>query len=84
LILSGLSAGALYAASAGGSAEAPPEADPAAVDTYLAQLAETVPPPPAATLAARREQPKDSDQVKAAGRADRAEPVVGAAFSVIR
>lgn len=84
LILSGLGAGALYAAAAGQPAGTRADADPAVVDRYLAQLSETVPPPVATKLARRDERPADPLLRKDAAKADRAEPVVGAAFSVVR
>jgi hypothetical protein len=83
LILSGLGAGALYAATLGQPDAAPPPVDPAAVDAYLAGLSETVPPPPATALA-RVAQAPDNDNAKSAAKLDRAEPMVGAAFSIAR
>jgi len=84
LILSGLGAGALYAATLSPAAPAEQAADPAAVDRYLAQLSEEVPPPVAAKLAREAQPPRDSERTKELAKADRAEPVVGAAFTVIR
>ena len=85
LILSGLGAGALYAATLAPAAEQTEQAaDPAAVDQYLAQLAETVPPPVATKLARAATIPDDRERAKDLAKADKAEPVVGAAFSVIR
>lgn len=86
LLLSGLGAGAIYAAigAVGGGGEPAEAPDPAAVDTYLAQLAETVPPPPEAALARDGNKVEDPDVIKAAGRADRVEPVINSAASVIR
>jgi len=81
--MSGLGAGALYAVTLGQSGTTEPQVDPAAVDSYLASLSETVPPPPATALA--REAPKaDADTAKSAAKLDRAEPMVGAAFSIAR
>ncbi len=84
LILSGLGAGALYAATATPAAKTEQAADPAAVDAYLAQLSETVPPPVATKLARETRSPSDSDRTKDAAKADKAEPMVGAAFAVVR
>jgi cell wall assembly regulator SMI1 len=84
LILSGLGAGALYSASLDSARDAEPAADPAAVDRYLAQLSETVPPPVATALAREAGQPKDPNLTKRAAKLDRAEPMVGAAFSIVR
>lgn len=83
LILSGLGAGALYAAAADRPPETATAVDPAAVDRYLAQLSETV-PPPVATALARETEPQDSALRKDAAKADKAEPVVGAAFAIAR
>ena len=84
LILSGLGAGALYSATLSPSTPTEQAADPAAVDRYLAQLSEEVPPPVAAKLASETPVPSDSDRTKALAKADRAEPVAAAAFTVIR
>lgn len=84
LILSGLGAGAIYAATATGGEQAEPAADPAAVDRYLATLSETVPPPAATKLARETAQLGDNERAKAMAKADRAEPMVGAALSVVR
>ncbi|HEX8644605.1 MAG TPA: hypothetical protein VF702_11915 [Allosphingosinicella sp.] len=84
ILISGLGAGVLYAASLDSDPGAPAPADPAAVDRYLAQLSETMPPPVATALAREAEPPKDPDLVKRAAKLDRAEPMVGAAFSIIR
>jgi hypothetical protein len=85
LILSGLGAGALYAATLSPAAPTEQAADPAAVDRYLAQLSEEVPPPVAAKLAKETPPPSsDSERTKALAKADRAEPVAAAAFTVIR
>lgn len=84
LILSGLGAGALFAATAGQPEDTSADADPAVVDRYLAQLSQTVPPPVATKLARRNEAPADPLLQKDVAKADRAEPVVGAAFSVVR
>ena len=85
MILSGLGAGALYAAAVSqqpAASERTP--DPAAVDRYLAQLSETVPPPVATKLARETPAPKDPELAKDAAKADKAEPMVGAAFAVAR
>lgn len=84
LILSGLGAGGLYAASLDRTQQAAPAADPVAVDRYLAQLSETVPPPVATALARDAEPPRDPKLAKSAAKLDRTEPMVGAAFSVVR
>lgn len=84
LILSGLGAGAIYAATVTGGQEAEAAADPAAVDRYLATLSETVPPPVATKLARETRPADDPDRAKDAAKADRAEPMVGAALSVVR
>jgi hypothetical protein len=84
LILSGLGAGALYAATVSPAEPTEQAADPAAVDRYLAQLSEEVPPPAATKLARGSAQLSDSERAKALGKADRAEPMVGAALSVVR
>ena len=84
LILSGLGAGALYAATLSPSAPTEQAADPAAVDRYLARLSEEVPPPVAAKLARETPPPSDRAVAKDVAKADRAEPMVGAAFTVIR
>ena len=85
MIVSGLGAGALYAATLSPSVPTEQAADPAAVDRYLAQLSETV-PPPVATKLAREAAPAPADPARAKdlAKADRAEPMVGAAFTVIR
>jgi hypothetical protein len=83
LLLSGLGAGALYAVVAAQPPEQEPSADPAAVDRYLAQLSESV-PPPVATKLAREQVPTDPTMAKDIAKADRAEPMVGAAFAVVR
>ena len=57
-------------------------ADPAAVDLYFAQLAETVPRSPAAELA--KPPPEDPKLAKAAARVDRVEPIVGGVLSIAR
>ncbi|HEY0013482.1 MAG TPA: hypothetical protein VGB79_11615 [Allosphingosinicella sp.] len=84
LILSGLGAGALYAATMATVQPTDTAADPAAVDAYLAQLSETVPPPVATKLAREAPQSQSPELAKEAAKADRAEPMVGAAFSVVR
>ena len=61
-----------------------PVVDEVAVDRYIAQLSETVPPPPATRLAKDTPQPKDEDAAKDAARADRAEPVVGVVLGLAR
>ena len=58
------------------------DGDPRAVETYLAQLSETVPRP--AEAAIRSEGPKDPASAKRAAKLDRAEPIVRGVFSVAR
>jgi hypothetical protein len=84
LILSGLGAGALYAATLSPAQTTETTADPAAVDSYLAQLSEAVPPPAAARLADQAPRPADPQRAADPAKADRAERMVGAAFSVVR
>ena len=83
MLLSALGTGAILAASLDRPPQEPPRVDPAAVDTYLAQLSETMPPPVAATLA-RETPPPDPALVKRGARLDKVEPVLGAAFSAVR
>lgn len=82
LILSGLGAGALFAAASDHGDEPPSPVDHAAVDQYIEQLSETLPPHPANARAT--ETPEDPKLAKAAGRLDRVEPMVGAALNVVR
>ena len=81
LVLGTFAATLLVAAPSGDRSEAS-AIDPAAVDRYIARLSETVPRPPTAKLAT--EPPEDPKLAKSAARLDRAEPVVGAVFAVVR
>ena len=80
LILSAAGAAAVIAIPSGGGTEAA-EADPAAVETYLAGLSQTTPRDPAVLIAA---EPQDPKLAKQAGRLDRAEPIIDGVFSVAR
>jgi hypothetical protein len=81
LLLSAIGAGALIAASGGESGEAV-AADAEAVDSYIAQLSDTVPRPPAARLPAP--PPEDRKAAETATKADRAERIASAVFNVAR
>jgi hypothetical protein len=81
LLLSAIGAGALIAASGGESGEAV-AADAEAVDSYIAQLSETVPRPPAARKPAP--PPEDRKEAETATKADRAERIASAVFNVAR
>jgi hypothetical protein len=79
-MLSAAGAAALIALPSGRGTEAA-EADPAAVETYLAELSQTTPRDPAVLAAA---EPRDPKLAKKAGRLDRAEPIIDGVFSVAR
>ncbi len=81
LILCGLGAAAIVAASTGEPTEAAP-ADPAAVDLYITELERTVPPPTPARLS--KDPIEDEKLEKTAQKLDRAEPILGAVISVVR
>ena len=81
LIIGTLGATLLVATPSGERSEAS-ATDPAAVDRYISRLSETVPRPATAALAS--EPPEDPKLAKSAARLDRAEPVVGAVFAVVR
>jgi hypothetical protein len=80
LILSAAGAAALIVLPSGRGTEAA-EADPAVVETYLAQLSETTPRDPAVL---GTPEPLDPKRAKKAGRLDRAEPIIDGVFSAVR
>ena len=81
LLLTALGTAVVVTASA--EEEAPAAAvDQSAVDRYIAELSRTVPPAPETVLA--QSAPQDPKLSKRAARADRAEPIVDAAFAIAR
>ena len=80
LVLSAVGAGML--AGVGDGESAPPPPDPQAVDAFLASLAQAAPAP--STGLARAGAAEDRKLAEAAGRLDRAEPIVGALFDVAK
>lgn len=76
-MLSAAGAAALLTMPGGRESEAA-AADPAAVETYLAQLSEATPRDPAAPATAQPEDPKN------AKKADRAERILNGVYSVAR